>query len=137
VIRSRSLLPYEEAIGRENPVHLHLANQYQVGALSHFFSEHCLDSIRLSLMCSGDMTLVPIRWDDNRGWIMPIFEVDHTCRDYEALREWSLARDAADPRRYPKNAERLKENGVGERFKMELLPVLFVIVNYSFAQCSP
>ncbi|KAK3312712.1 hypothetical protein B0H66DRAFT_595244 [Apodospora peruviana] len=29
------------------------------------------------------------------------------CRDYETLKDWSLARDAADPKRYPQNAARI------------------------------
>jgi hypothetical protein len=42
--------------------------------------EHCFDALRLSLMCSGDMTLIPIKWSINRGWIVPEFETVHTCR---------------------------------------------------------
>jgi hypothetical protein len=62
-------------------------------------------------MCSGDMTLSPIIWSEEKGRIMPDFEVDHTCRDYDALKEWANARDAANPNRYPQNAERLHAEG--------------------------
>ncbi len=70
-----------------------------------------MDMIRLSLMCNGDMTFIPIKWSENRGWIKPEFETVHTCRDYDALRKWSINRDAANPERYLKNAERLRSKG--------------------------
>lgn len=40
---------------------------------------------------------------------MPVFETVHTCRDYDALKRWSIDRDAADPDLLYKNAERLRE----------------------------
>jgi len=71
------------------------------------FAEHCLDAIRLSLMCTGDMTFMPVKWSQNRGWIKPMFETVHTCRNYEALKAWADNRDAEHPETYPANAERL------------------------------
>lgn len=53
--------------------------------------------------------MMPIKWSENRNWIEPIFETVHTCRDYDALKTWSLNRDSADPDKYPKNAESLRE----------------------------
>jgi len=70
-----------------------------------------MDAIRLSLMCSADMTFVPIRWSDNRGDISPDFETVHTCRDYDALKDWSRGRDAADPELWPQNGARLGFHG--------------------------
>ncbi|KAK1991309.1 hypothetical protein LX36DRAFT_590763 [Colletotrichum falcatum] len=72
--------------------------------------EHCIDAIRLSVMCNGDMTLIPIRWSENRNWILPVFETVHTCRDYDSLRSWSIDRDVADPELLYANAERLRKN---------------------------
>ena len=66
-------------------------------------------------MCNGDMTFIPVKWSENRGWIMPEFETVHTCRDYENLRIWSINRDAADPDRYPGNAERLNAKRLHSR----------------------
>ncbi|KAB8072075.1 hypothetical protein BDV29DRAFT_158911 [Aspergillus leporis] len=73
--------------------------------------DHCIDSIRLSLMCSGDMTVAPIIWDYNKGRFIPDFEVHHTCRDYEALKEWTLARDSEHEERWRENAARLHAEG--------------------------
>jgi len=62
----------------------------------------------MSLMCHGDMTLIPVEWSVNRGWIMPAFDTVYTCRDYNSLKQWTKDRDGADPAVYPKNAERLR-----------------------------
>jgi hypothetical protein len=46
-------------------------------------------------------------WSHEKGRVIPNFEVDHTCRDYNALKQWADSRDSADPERYPENAKRL------------------------------
>ena len=51
--------------------------------------------------------MIPFEWSDNRDWLLPIFDTDHTCRDYKALQQWSIGRDAADPNRYPQNDARI------------------------------
>ncbi|THC87174.1 hypothetical protein EYZ11_013378 [Aspergillus tanneri] len=58
------------------------------------------------------MTFIPIKWSENRNWIMPIFETVHSCRDYDALKKWSSDRDAADPNLLYKNAARLHAKGI-------------------------
>lgn len=70
-----------------------------------------MDAIRLSLMCAADMTLLPVRWSENRGSPDPDFEAIHTCRDLDALRAWAVDRDAADENAWPKNAEKLHAKG--------------------------
>lgn len=75
--------------------------------------EHCLDGLRRSLMCHADMTFIPVRWSENRGWIMPIFDTVYTCRDYDAMKRWTRDRDAADPKTYPQNAKRLQQKRTG------------------------
>ncbi|KAE8394264.1 hypothetical protein BDV23DRAFT_147525 [Aspergillus alliaceus] len=66
----------------------------------------------LRLMCAGDMTLIPIKWSENRNWIMPIFETIKSCRGYDAFQEWSRDRDAANPDLLYKNAARLHVKGI-------------------------
>ena len=46
-------------------------------------------------------------WSENGNVMIPDFENVHTCRDFNALREWARGRDAADPELWPSNAERL------------------------------
>ncbi|RDW82937.1 hypothetical protein BP5796_04428 [Coleophoma crateriformis] len=69
--------------------------------------EHCIDNLRESLMCEGDMTFYPMLWAENMGRVIPDFEVVHTCRDYSALKEWADNRDAATEGVWQKSAARL------------------------------
>ena len=39
--------------------------------------------------------------------MMPDFQNYHTCRDMDALKKWARDRNAADPKLWPGNAERL------------------------------
>ncbi|KAH6659442.1 hypothetical protein BKA67DRAFT_640702 [Truncatella angustata] len=71
--------------------------------------EHCLDSLRLTIMCDADTTLIPIEWSPNGNRIMPKFETVHTCRDYNTLKEWATERDSVDEEKYRENAARLRE----------------------------
>ncbi|KAJ5113792.1 hypothetical protein N7456_002326 [Penicillium angulare] len=73
--------------------------------------DHCIDSIRQSIMCTGDMTMAPIIWDFNKGRFIPDFEVHHTCRDYDALKEWTLLRDSEHEERWRDSAARLHAMG--------------------------
>jgi hypothetical protein len=51
---------------------------------------HCIDSIRLSLQCHADTTLVPQRWAD--GWLEPwaVWTNKHMCRNFDAIRDWAV-----------------------------------------------
>jgi hypothetical protein len=59
---------------------------------SHLLSEkhtsHCIDSLRQSLMCASDIT--PIVWiRDEENKLRPEGRVIHTCRNFEAIRQWA------------------------------------------------
>ncbi|KDQ29973.1 hypothetical protein PLEOSDRAFT_1037801, partial [Pleurotus ostreatus PC15] len=51
---------------------------------------HCLDSIRQSLMCSSDVSLIVWRWDEEAGQSFPRGDVVHRCRDFDRIKEWAL-----------------------------------------------
>lgn len=70
--------------------------------------EHCLDALRLSIMCKGDMTLIPTKDSDSRPF-EAVFESVHACRDFSAIRDWSVERDSATPEKYRANADKLKK----------------------------
>jgi len=59
-------------------------------------------------MCHGDMTLIPTKDSDSRPF-EAVFETVHACRDFSAIREWSIERDSATPSKFHANAEKLKE----------------------------
>ncbi|KAH8900790.1 hypothetical protein GQ53DRAFT_776478 [Thozetella sp. PMI_491] len=71
--------------------------------------EHCLDALRLSVMCHGDMTPIPTIHDENRGpgGFMPEFRTVHTCRDYQTIREWTMGRDVENPDTRKQHAQKL------------------------------
>ncbi|EXJ58084.1 hypothetical protein A1O7_05508 [Cladophialophora yegresii CBS 114405] len=72
--------------------------------------QHCIDSIRQSLMCEADMTPIPEIHTTFRpnGGLEPVFQVEHTCRDFNAMQKWAKQRDALDEALWRDNAQRLK-----------------------------
>ncbi|KAI0818327.1 hypothetical protein GGR55DRAFT_674160 [Xylaria sp. FL0064] len=61
--------------------------------------EHCIDYLRQGVMCAADLTMIPVSWSTKRDRILQNAEVVHTCRNFEKIHEWTLARDAnAHPR---------------------------------------
>ncbi|KAI1170945.1 hypothetical protein F4777DRAFT_86860 [Nemania sp. FL0916] len=58
-----------------------------------FHIDHCINHLRQAIQCHSDLTpfpLVPaVRNESRKGWITPDFDVEHTCRDFSAIRKWS------------------------------------------------
>jgi hypothetical protein len=60
--------------------------------------DHCINHLRQVVQCHGDMTPLPVVWDNIKrhpdgGKAIPDFDQIHTCRDFTALREWSTEQD--------------------------------------------
>lgn len=54
--------------------------------------DHCIDYLRQTIMCHGDMTPVHVHhWESVDRW-SPDFESTHTCRNFDKLLHWSLER---------------------------------------------
>lgn len=55
-------------------------------------TDHCLETLRESLMCIGNTELVTFHWV--KGWPGPVpdFNVWHQCRDPEEILEWANKR---------------------------------------------
>lgn len=56
--------------------------------------DHCIDSIRQTLMCASDITPMPFAWYLEWEVNFPVFNTLHTCRDFDAIREWALERQS-------------------------------------------
>ncbi|KAI1161539.1 hypothetical protein F5B18DRAFT_627993 [Nemania serpens] len=56
--------------------------------------EHCVDYIRQGIMCAADLTTIPAVWSTKRDRILQDTEVVHTCRNFDKIHAWTLARDA-------------------------------------------
>ena len=51
---------------------------------------HCFDSIRQSLMCSSDVSLIVWQWHAEAAQSFPRGDVVHRCRDFDRIKEWAL-----------------------------------------------
>lgn len=51
--------------------------------------EHCYDALRQSLMCSSDVTPLPWMWDEEAHMAKEVATVLHTCRNFNAIRDWA------------------------------------------------
>ena len=51
--------------------------------------DHCIDTLRQTLMCHGDIALHTFDWipDYRRPW--PNFNVVHECRNFDAIYDWA------------------------------------------------
>jgi hypothetical protein len=59
---------------------------------------HCLDILRQQLMCTVDMgVLGQVWWNKDSPTAFPDFNTKHTCRKYEAVRQWGFEHQAQVP----------------------------------------
>ncbi|KAF4157218.1 hypothetical protein CNMCM6936_002633 [Aspergillus lentulus] len=56
--------------------------------------DHCIEMIRQSLMCSADITVDVWAWNEEKQMVTVRADNMHTCRDFEAIRQWALERPA-------------------------------------------
>jgi len=52
--------------------------------------DHCIDTIRQTLMCSGDVTPLVWDWDPVRKMTLGRTDTLHECRDFSKLQEWAV-----------------------------------------------
>lgn len=63
------------------------------GDLVDRIPEHCIDQIRQYIMCTGDLTPIPvIEYDFLGGFGYVNSDVPHTCRNFDAIRAWTNER---------------------------------------------
>lgn len=50
---------------------------------------HCLDSLRQSIQCYGDVSLLTMRW--YKGSLLPVgnFSSPHECVNFDAIQDWA------------------------------------------------
>ncbi|GFF57926.1 hypothetical protein IFM61392_05424 [Aspergillus lentulus] len=58
--------------------------------------DHCIEMIRQSLMCSADITVDVWAWNEEKQMVTVRADNMHTCRDFEAIRQWALERPAGE-----------------------------------------
>ncbi|PTB40943.1 hypothetical protein M441DRAFT_80378 [Trichoderma asperellum CBS 433.97] len=58
------------------------------------------------------MTVEPIKYLEGGKLKSPTWSSVHTCRNYGAIVNWTVAKDVAHPERMYRNAERLRNEGM-------------------------
>ncbi|KAH8694220.1 hypothetical protein BGW36DRAFT_362038 [Talaromyces proteolyticus] len=54
--------------------------------------DHCIDHLRQMVMCYSDMTLIPTVYYESLGYNYINSDRNHTCRNYEKVREYTTER---------------------------------------------
>lgn len=61
--------------------------------LSMVHMDHCIDNLRQSVMCSSDVTPISHAWYPKYEAVLPETGMMHTCRDFDAIRDWARERE--------------------------------------------
>ena len=59
--------------------------------------DHCIESIRQSLVCSADVSPLVWQWVDRVQEVRLAGNIIHTCRNFEKIRRWALERTLDRP----------------------------------------
>jgi hypothetical protein len=71
-------------------VDLTFGGEQQVGDRMHV--DHCIETLRLQLMCNADTTPMLVLKDDSRAiGSKADFNVHHKCRNWDKVVEWQMA----------------------------------------------
>ena len=80
-------------------------SDYEKGGLNAIVHlDHCINILRQSVQCFSDISPYVFQWDQQQREVRAYANVVHTCRNFDAIREWALERtytgtwDGADPR---------------------------------------
>lgn len=50
---------------------------------------HCIESLRMSVMCHSDISTHTWLYDRSEMLPKATLHIQHTCRDFEAIRKWA------------------------------------------------
>ncbi|KAH8894624.1 hypothetical protein GQ53DRAFT_744732 [Thozetella sp. PMI_491] len=67
------------------------------GLLGPSHISHCIDSIRQSLMCNADISVMNWVWNERKGQNQPIGQNYHTCRRFDKIQEWARQHATYEP----------------------------------------
>jgi hypothetical protein len=54
--------------------------------------DHCVDSIRQSLMCNADISVIPFQWIEEEQQLAARATVPHVCRNFTRIQRWAQER---------------------------------------------
>ncbi|KAK1993872.1 hypothetical protein LX36DRAFT_537726, partial [Colletotrichum falcatum] len=50
---------------------------------------HCIDVLRESLICNGDIAIITYDWRKGHKLPWPNFKVEHECKNWDKILRWS------------------------------------------------
>lgn len=59
--------------------------------IPHF--DHCIDTLRQSLMCYADLSPLQWHWNHHKQCYEPTWDVPRQCRNFDAVQEWATERN--------------------------------------------
>lgn len=68
-------------------------------------ADHCIDMLRQSAMCEGDVTPIVYQYSERTGKVMGRTGVLHQCRDFDQLQRWAKAHVTNKPEVWGKRVE--------------------------------
>jgi len=57
---------------------------------------HCIEHLRLAIMCNADISTVYWQWNARKQVTQADARITHTCRDFDAIREWGMERQVTE-----------------------------------------
>ena len=66
--------------------------EFYVKANEGIRPDHCLDTLRESIMCHADISLLTMRWGKTQPIPLANFSAPHECINWQSLDEWSQGR---------------------------------------------
>ncbi|TIC94088.1 Oxidase ustYa [Colletotrichum higginsianum] len=69
----------------------HNSSEHQLDRLQTMHKFHCIDSIRQSLMCSADVSLVHWYWAPSPGKHFQNATTTHICRKWSKIKKWAVS----------------------------------------------
>jgi hypothetical protein len=76
-------------------------------------TDHCIDYLRQSLMCHGDLTPIVYTWQPTYNAYSAKQETDHTCRDWDTIWKWAEGRNSTGLRVHGSHTA-VKKTGAGQ-----------------------
>ena len=56
--------------------------------------DHCFSYLLQSIICHGDVGVMPTRWIESHQLFAANFNVTRQCRNFDAIKEWAEGRTA-------------------------------------------
>ncbi|KAH8597064.1 hypothetical protein B0O99DRAFT_541572 [Bisporella sp. PMI_857] len=59
------------------------------GAMHEAHTSHCIDVLAQALRCTGSVDMITYNWVEGRSMMLPDFENNKVCRDFDAILDWT------------------------------------------------